>query len=67
MTDKEKRYWAYFLNLAGEIQYYEICLKCKRDCKQSFRIVGLRCNKFEARQRKRHITEMDFGGMSLFA
>lgn len=23
MTDKEKRYWAYFLNVNGKIEYYE--------------------------------------------
>ena len=23
MTDKEKRYWAYFLNVHGKIEYYE--------------------------------------------
>lgn len=48
MTDEEKRYWAYFINLNGEVQYYELCLKCKHDCKQSFWITGIKCGKFEA-------------------
>lgn len=30
MTDKEKRYWAYFLNVNGKIEYYEQCKKCVR-------------------------------------
>ena len=34
MTDKEKRYWAYFLNVNGKIEYYEQCKKCVHSCKQ---------------------------------
>lgn len=29
MTDKEKRYWAYFLNASGEMEYYEQCRMSK--------------------------------------
>lgn len=32
MTDKEKRYWAYFLNVNGKIEYYEQCKKCVHNC-----------------------------------
>ena len=28
MTDKEKRYGAYFMNVSGKIEYYEQCKKC---------------------------------------
>ena len=38
MTDKEKRYWAYFLNGNGKIDYFEQCKRCVHTCKQSFRI-----------------------------
>ena len=47
MTDKKKRYWAYFLNVHGKIEYYEQCLRCVHTCKQSFRIRGLRCRKYK--------------------
>ena len=47
MTDKEKRYWAYFLNVNGKIEYYEQCKKCVRSCKQSFRITKLFCKKYQ--------------------
>lgn len=47
MTDKEKRYWVYFLNVNGKIEYYEQCKKCVHTCKQSFRITGLRCRKYK--------------------
>ena len=42
MTDKEKGYWAYFLNVN---KYYEQCLRCVHDCKKSFYITGLLCKK----------------------
>ena len=47
MTDKEKRYWAYFLNVYGKIEYYEQCKKCIHGCKQSFRVTGLMCRKYK--------------------
>lgn len=47
MTDKEKRYWAYFLNGNGKIDYFEQCKRCVHTRKQSFRITGLRCRKFK--------------------
>ena len=47
MTDKEKRYLAYFLNVNGKIEYYELCKKCVYGCKQSFRVTGLRCRKYK--------------------
>lgn len=47
MTDKEKMYWAYFLNVNGKIEYYEQCKKCIHSCKQSFRISDLFCKKYQ--------------------
>ena len=46
VTDKEKRFWAYFLNDKGQMQYFEQCLRCIHGCKQSFRITELRCRKY---------------------
>jgi hypothetical protein len=46
MTDKEKRYWAYFLNVNGKIDYFEQCKRCAHSCKQSFRIKELWCKRF---------------------
>lgn len=37
----------FFLNKKGEEQFYKTCLKCTRNCKQSFRITGLNCVKFD--------------------
>ncbi len=47
MTDKEERYWAYFLNVHGKMEYYGQCKKCVHTCKQSFRITGLQCKKYK--------------------
>ena len=53
MTDKkqdvsseEKLFWSYFMNDKGELEYYKICEQCKNDCKQSFRISGIKCHKY---------------------
>lgn len=48
MTDKEKRYWAYFLNSKGKIEYYPLCKSCRNLCKQSFRIKGIYCPKYQS-------------------
>ncbi len=47
MTDEEKRYWAYFINMMGVIQYCELCVRCRHECKQSFRIIGIKCSKYQ--------------------
>lgn len=49
MTYKEKRYWAYFLNLNGKIEYYEQCKKCVHGCKQRFQITRLQCKKYKGK------------------
>lgn len=46
MTDKEKRYWAYFLNGNGKIDYFKQCKRCVHSCKQSFQIKELWCKKY---------------------
>ena len=48
MTDKEKMYWSYFINVLGKIQYCKICMTCMHDCKQSYRIVGISCKNYKA-------------------
>ncbi|MDD3140706.1 MAG: hypothetical protein PHX08_17290 [Lachnospiraceae bacterium] len=47
MTEEEKRLWAYFLNVAGVQEYCELCKKCRNDCKQSFRIIAIKCPKYQ--------------------
>ena len=49
MTDSEKRYWAYFINSKGAIEYYSKCLGCNKKCKQSYRISDLKCDKYQER------------------
>lgn len=46
MTDKEKRYWAYFLNANGKIEYYAQCKRCVHGGKQRFWITRLQCRMY---------------------
>lgn len=43
MTEWQKREWAYFLDDNEEFAYCDICRECDRDCKQSFRVIGIYC------------------------
>jgi hypothetical protein len=47
MGDKRVPENIFFLDKKGEVQFYKDCIKCKKDCKQSYKITGLHCNKFE--------------------
>ena len=38
-----KEEWAFFLDERGRKKYNELCRKCERSCKQSFRAVVIQC------------------------
>ena len=38
-----KREWAFFLDERGRKKYNELCRKCERSCKQSFRAAVIQC------------------------
>ena len=38
-----KEEWAFFLDERGRKKYNEICRKCERSCKQSFRATVIQC------------------------
>ena len=47
MSKRSKREWALFLNPAtGRRTYNDLCRKCLRLCKQSYRVVVVECRKF---------------------
>lgn len=50
MSKKRKLEWAFFLNERNRITYNKLCLKCQRDCKQSFRCLVICCPKFEQKE-----------------
>ena len=52
MSKREKEEWDFFLDENGRITYNELCRKCDRDCKQSFRAVIVSCPKYNSKRRK---------------
>ncbi len=53
MSKKEKEEWNFFLNDRGRISYNELCRKCDRDCKQSYRAVIVQCPKYNSKRSKK--------------
>jgi len=51
MSKKMKLEWALFIGPNGRRQYNELCRKCQRDCKQSFRVVVLECPIYESKRK----------------
>ena len=56
MTEWQERLWAFFLDDNGELSYCELCNGCDRDCKQSFRVIGIYCP-YQARLKKEREAE----------
>ena len=48
-----KREWAFFLDERGRKKYTELCRKCERSCKQSFRATVIQCPHYLSKRRTR--------------
>ena len=47
MSKQNKREWALFINpTTGRKNYNNLCRKCLRQCKQSYRVIVASCRKF---------------------
>ena len=46
MSKYLKEEWAFFLDERGRMKYNELCRKCERSCKQSFRAIVIQCPHF---------------------
>lgn len=55
MSQKKKAEWGLFLNRRNRFTYNQICRKCKKDCKQSFRATVIECPQYKSRRSKRCI------------
>ena len=42
----------FFLNDQGIVEYYALCKRCEYDCKQSFRVIFVRCPKYRPKRKK---------------
>jgi hypothetical protein len=57
MSKKMKKELAFFLNDRGRRAYNDLCRKCQRTCKQSFRAVIVDCPDYLSKRSKRKIKE----------
>lgn len=47
MSKQNKREWALFINpKTGRKNYNDLCRKCLRQCKQSYRVIVVSCRRF---------------------
>lgn len=53
MTERQEREWEFFLNGKKELAYCETCQDCDRNCKQSFRVIGIYCPYYESLKKER--------------
>ena len=52
LSNKYKQEWQFFLDDRNRMKYNELCKKCERECKQSFRAIIIDCP-FERKNRKK--------------
>lgn len=52
MSKKRKQEWAFFLNARNRITYNDLCRKCRRPCKQSFRAIVIDCPLYYSKRAK---------------
>ena len=52
LSKKYKQEWAFFLDHRNRMKYNELCKKCEKECKQSFRAIIIDCP-FERKNRKK--------------
>lgn len=52
MSKKRKQEMSLFLSETGRIRYNSRCLKCKNDCKQSFRATVVECRRYHSKRAK---------------
>lgn len=53
MSKKRKKELAFFLNDRGRMAYNELCRKCQRACKQSFRAAVIDCPRYLSKRAKK--------------
>ena len=52
MSKKKKIEMSLFLSETGRIRHNDLCLKCRNDCKQSFRATVLECRRYRSKRAK---------------
>ena len=49
-VEKIKEEWSLFLNERGRMNYNDLCRKCRRSCKQSFRALLIECPNYYSKR-----------------
>ena len=57
MPKKRKLELSFFLNERGRVTYNDLCRKCQRSCRQSFRAVIVDCSLYLSKRSKRKVKE----------
>lgn len=52
MSKKRREEWSFFLNCHNRITYNPICCGCTQDCKQSFRMGIVACDRYWSKRWK---------------
>ena len=52
MSKKKKMEMSLFLSETGRIRHNDLCLKCRNDCKHSFRAIILECRRYHSKRAK---------------
>ena len=53
MSKKRRLEWSFFLNDRSRVTYNELCRRCRRDCKKSFRAVVIECPKYLSKRSRK--------------
>lgn len=59
MSKKLKKELAFFLNDRGRRTYNDLCRKCQRGCKQSFRATVITCPRYISKRSKQKKEDTD--------
>ncbi len=50
MSKKKKIEWSIFLDKRNRITYNKLCLTCRKECKQSFRVKVIQCPQYQKKE-----------------
>nr|UWI49838.1 hypothetical protein NZ312_17220 [Clostridioides difficile] len=59
ISKKKKLEYSFFINDKGRISYNELCKRCRRDCKQSFRATVIECKHYISKRSVNHSSKGD--------
>ncbi|GHU79067.1 hypothetical protein FACS1894191_1010 [Clostridia bacterium] len=51
LSKKARLEWSLYIGEGGRRQYNALCRKCRRDCKQSYRVIIVLCPKYESKRK----------------